>query len=150
MSLILNTRPGVSSCPPGCKISPYNSKVSILACLTLQWKFKPCQVSRSKDIVEIAKTWPFYGQNMVLTWSFKLVLPQSLSMCPGIFHANFHIAGYILYPFHRNGQKIALLWPKHGPYMVLQIIFSWIIINMPRDAPTQILQFCVYPIVPFS
>ena len=23
------TRPGVSSCPPGCKISPHNSKVSI-------------------------------------------------------------------------------------------------------------------------
>ena len=26
--------------------------------------------------LEMAKIWPFYGQNMVLTWSFKLVLPE--------------------------------------------------------------------------
>ena len=29
-----------------------------LACMTLQWKFEPYQASRSKDIVEKAKTWP--------------------------------------------------------------------------------------------
>ena len=27
--------------------------------------------------LDMAKTWPFYCQNMVLTWSFKLVLPES-------------------------------------------------------------------------
>ena len=37
-----------------------------------------------------------YGQNMVLAWSLKLVLPESWSMCPGIFHAKFDIAGCIL------------------------------------------------------
>merc|ERR1711954_27216 len=34
--------------------------------------------------------------------------------------------------------------------MLLQISSSWIIINLPRDVPCQILQFWVYPIVPFS
>merc|ERR1711954_608800 len=45
---------------------------------------------------------------------------------------------------------MALLWPKHVPDMVLQIDSSLIIINMPKDAPCQISQFWLYPIVPFS
>ena len=36
-----------------------------------------------------------YGWNMVLTWSLKLVLYESQSMCPGMLHAKFHIAGCI-------------------------------------------------------
>ena len=44
---------------------------------------------------------------------------------------------------------MALFWPKHGPHMVLHIGSSWFIINVPRDAPCQISQFWVYPIVPF-
>ena len=43
---------------------------------------------------------------------------------------------------------MALLWPKDGPHMVLQIGTLWIIINVPREAPCQISQFWVYPIVP--
>ena len=35
----------------------------------LQSKFDTLQTSRSKDTVEIVKTWPFYGSNMGLTWS---------------------------------------------------------------------------------
>ena len=34
--------------------------------------------------------------------------------------------------------------------MVPQIGSSWLIINVPRDAPCQISQFSVYPMVPFS
>ena len=34
-------------------------------------------VSKSSLFIEMAKIWPFYGQNMVLTWSSKLVLPES-------------------------------------------------------------------------
>ena len=72
-------------------------------------------------------------------------------MCPGMHHAKFPNFGCIpssLYP--RNGQNMALLWPKDVPHMVLQIGSSWIILNVPRYAPCQILQFRVHPIVPFS
>ena len=34
-------------------------------------------VSYSPLFLEMAKIWPFYGRNMVLTWSLKLVLPES-------------------------------------------------------------------------
>ena len=34
-----------------------------------QSKFQTFQISRSKDTVEIAKTWPFYGPNRVPIWS---------------------------------------------------------------------------------
>ena len=43
----------------------------------------PCQifqilgVSHCPLFLEMAKIWPFYCQNIVLTWSFKLVLPKS-------------------------------------------------------------------------
>ena len=50
-------------------------------------------VSNSPLFLEMAKIWPFYGQNIVLTWSFKLVLPESQSMFPGMVHANFTILG---------------------------------------------------------
>ena len=53
-------------------------------------------VSHSPLFLEMVKIWPFYGQNMVLTWCFKLGFPYSWSMCPGMFHAKFHIAGSIL------------------------------------------------------
>ena len=32
-------------------------------------KNEPLQASRSKDIGEIANTWPYYGQNMAPIWS---------------------------------------------------------------------------------
>ena len=52
-------------------------------------------VSHSPLFLEMAKIWPLYGQNMVLTWSFKLVLPESYSMCPGMLYAEFHNSGCI-------------------------------------------------------
>ena len=33
-------------------------------------------VSNSALFLEMAKIWPIYGQNMVLTWFFKLDLPE--------------------------------------------------------------------------
>merc|ERR1711954_604677 len=52
-------------------------------------------VSHSSLSLKMAKIWPFYGRNMVLTWSFKLILPESLSIWPGMVHAIFHISGCI-------------------------------------------------------
>ena len=57
--------------------------------------FTNLSASHSPLFLEMAKIWPFYGQNMVLTWSFKLSLPESYSMCPGMLHAKFHNSGYI-------------------------------------------------------
>ena len=66
-------------------------------------------VSYSPLFLEMAKTWPFYGQNMVLTWSFKLCLPESCSMCPGMLYAKSHNSGCIpSSPFPRNGQSMAI------------------------------------------
>ena len=43
---------------------------------------------------QLAKIWQFYGQNMVLIWSFILVLAESVR--PGMLHVKLHIAGCIL------------------------------------------------------
>ena len=39
-----------------------------LACMILQGKVEAFQASRSKYIVEKAKTWPYYDPNMAQTW----------------------------------------------------------------------------------
>ena len=57
-----------------------------------------------------------------------------------MLHANFH-KEVSHSPFSlEEAKNMDLLWPKHSPHMVLQIVFSWIIINVPRDAPCQISQ----------
>merc|ERR1711954_375180 len=67
---------------------------------------------------EMAKIWPFYGQNRVLTCSFKLVLPEYQSLCPNVFHAKCHFAGFILKPPFIEMAKIwpgmAKTWSSHG------------------------------------
>merc|ERR1711954_440093 len=98
----------------------------------------PCKISQFRvyPIVLFSKKWPFYGQNRVLTWSFKLIFPELYSMFPGMVHAKIHNYGCIPWStFPRNGQNMALLWPKHGPHMVLQISSFSIIIIVSRDAP---------------
>ena len=60
-----------------------------------------------------------------------------------------HFWVYPVVPFFKNGQNIALLWPKHGPYIVPQIGFSLILVTVPRDVPYQILHCWVYPVAPF-
>ena len=59
-----------------------------------------------------------------------------------------HFWVYPVSPFPRNGQNMALLWPKHGPHMVLLIGSSWILINVPRDISYQKSNFWVYPVAP--
>ena len=44
---------------------------------------------------------------------------------------------------------MALLRPKHGPHMVLQIGSSLILIIVPRDVQFQISHYWVYPEAPF-
>ena len=88
---------------------------------------------------------PYYGPNMVLTYSFKSLLPESWSVWPGISHC-------WVYPtarFPRNGQNMTLLWQKHSPNMVLQVGFSWILINVPMAAPCNISHNWMYPVTPF-
>ena len=51
-----------------------------LACMTLQWKFEQFQASRSKDIVEIAKTWPQYGPDMAILWYQKFNIKEYSSI----------------------------------------------------------------------
>merc|ERR1711954_594497 len=63
--------------------------------------------------LELAKTWPFHSQNMVLTWSFKLVLPESESLCPGMFHAKFYIAGSILLPLFLEMAKTSAFYGQN-------------------------------------
>ena len=67
-----------------------------------------------------------------------------------MLHAKFHIAGCILWPpFLEMAQNMALLWPKHGCYMILQIGSPWILANVPKDIPCQISHFWVYSVAPF-
>ena len=40
-------------------------------------KFETFHTRRSKETLERVKTWPFYGLKMGLTWSTKLVIPES-------------------------------------------------------------------------
>ena len=44
-------------------------------------------------ILEIVKIWPFYGPNMVLTWSLKWFLPESQSMYQGMLLAKVCFSG---------------------------------------------------------
>ena len=44
---------------------------------------------------------------------------------------------------------MAIIWPKYGPQLALQISFCWILINVPRHVPCQISYCWVYPVVPF-
>ena len=81
----------------------------------------PCQISHCW-VYPVApsprngKIWPFYWQNMVFTCSLILVLLESQSMCLGMLHAKFHIAGFILkLPFIEMGK----IWPFSGQNMVL-------------------------------
>ena len=91
----------------------------------------------------MAKTWSLHSPS---NWFFQILIIVPRDVPCKISHCLV----YPVAPFPRNGQNMALLWPKNGPHLVLQIGSSWIIINLPREAPCQISQFWVYPIVPSS
>ena len=60
--------------------------------------------------LKMAKTWPFYGQNMVLTWSFKLVILNLNQYAKGGSMPNFTILGV-------SHSPLILKWPKYGHFM---------------------------------
>ena len=53
-------------------------------------------VSHSPLFLEMAKIWPFYGQNMVLTWSFKLFFLNHNQCAQGCSIPNFRFLASIL------------------------------------------------------
>ena len=91
--------------------------------VTLQWKFEPFQTSRSKDIVYIAKNEP----SIAKTWSQYDPNKSTLS---SILLFGMHVSlvkfWFISVIYYRNSQNMALIWPKHGPY-IIPIIWHWIV-----------------------
>jgi len=65
-----------------------------------------------------------------------------------MFQAKFQIAGNILEPPFLDVAKMALLWQKDGPHIVLRICSSSILINLLRDVLCQISHCWVYPVTP--
>ena len=61
-----------------------------------RYRFTLLGVSGSPLFLKKAKIRPFYGHNIVLTLSLKLVLLPFQLICSGMSHAKFHIAGCIL------------------------------------------------------
>ena len=95
----------------------------------------------------MAKTWPFYSQNMVLTSWFFLNLSHCVQGCS---MPNFTLLSVSCISLSKQWPRYGLLWPKLGPKMLLQTGSSWILINVPRDVPCQISHCWVYPVAPFS
>ena len=66
-----------------------------------------------------------------------------------MFQAKFQIAGNILEPPFLDVAKVALLWQKDGPHIVLKFGSSWILIKVPRNVQCKISHCWVYPLSPF-
>ena len=81
--------------------------------------FTTLGVSQHPLFLEMAKIWPFYGQNMVLTWSFKISSSWIIINVPR--RAPCQISQYRVYPIVLF-QEMAKIWPfmaktwsSHGP-----------------------------------
>ena len=112
----------------------------------LDAKFDTAGCILYSPFLEMAKIWHFYGK----TWSlhgpsnwFYLNLNQCAKGCT---MQNFMILDVSHSPLFLEMGKIWPFWPEHGPHMVLQIGFSWIIFNVPRDVPRKI-SYCWVNIV---
>ena len=108
----------------------------------IQAKFHIARCILEPYFLEMAKIWSsHYPSN----WFFL-----NLNHCAqGCSMPNFTFLGVSCSPFPRNGQNMALLWPKYGPHMVLQIGSSQILIIVPRDVPCKGSHCWVYPVAPF-
>ena len=89
----------------------------------------------------MAKTWPFYGQNIVhqiRSCCFLIIVsrdvPSQISHC----------WVYPVAPF----LKMVKTCPFYGQNMVLEFGSSWILIIVARDVPCQISHCWVYPVAP--
>ena len=95
------------------------------------------------------KIWPFIAK----TWSSQG--PSNgfflnLNQCPkGCSMPNFTLLAKSCSPLPRNDQNMALLMPKHGPQMVLQVGSSGILVIVPRDVPCQSSHSWIFPVAPF-
>ena len=115
----------------------------------------PCQISHCW--VHPFVNYPWNGQNMAPLWSkhgpqivLKIGVPEYLSMCLGMFHAKFQIAGCILLPLFLEMAKIWPFMAKHGPHIVLHISSSWIFINLQWDALCQVSHSLLDPVASFQ
>ena len=81
--------------------------------------FKILGVSTRPLSLEMAKIWPFYGQNMVLTQSFKLIFWNYNQWAKECSMPNFTILNLSHSPLFL---KMAKIGPFCGQNMVLQIV----------------------------
>ena len=78
------------------------------------------------------KNMALYSPNMVLTWCFNLVVPESQQMCPGMFHFKFlNCWVYYLAPPNFLGKGIkqmlkvtCLFWGHNSPIIFYPFISS--------------------------
>merc|ERR1711873_9433 len=70
----------------------------------------------------VSYKWPKYGPFMAKTWlSYDTTtwFILNLNQCAQrYFMPNFILLGVSCSPLSRNGQNMAILWPKNGPHMV--------------------------------
>ena len=86
----------------------------------------------AKSCSPLSKKWPQCCHFMTQTWSspgpsneFFLNLNQCTQGCSMPNLTILCVSHSPLFP--RNGQKMALLWPKHGPHMVLTWSFKFVL-----------------------
>merc|ERR1711954_446986 len=88
----------------------------------------------------MAQTWSSHD---LLSWVFL-----NLNQCAnGCSKPNFTLNPVA--PFPRNGQNMALLWPKHGCHIILKIGYSQNLNNVAKKATCQFSHLWVYPVAPF-
>ena len=63
---------------------------------------------------------------------------------------NFTLLGLSCIPLCKILKIMALLWPNHGPHMVLLIGSSGLLFNVPGDASCQISHCLVHSVAPFA
>ena len=73
-------------------------------------------VSHCPLFQEIAKIWPYYGQNIVLTWSFKFFFLNYNQCAWGCSMPNFTILGV---SYSSLFLEMAKIWPFYGQNIVL-------------------------------
>ena len=118
------------------KIWPFNGKNMVLQ-IGSSWilinvpRVALCQISHYwmypvTPFHKNGKSFDLDGPNMVLKWSFILVLADSESKCQGILHIKFEMCGCNIQPPFLEQAKIWPSWPKHSPHIALKICSSWI------------------------
>ena len=93
--------------------------------------------------------WPKYDHFIAKRWSLKGFFLNISQCAKGCSMPNFTLLAKSCSPLSKNGHNVALSWPKHGRYIVLQFRSSWILIIVPRDVPCQFSLCCLDPVAPF-